>query len=103
MITGLAHGYTEFDWSVLGLVAAEAAGIEDPKPSEARDYGRRVGLHVGEMTMTANINMESATIAGTSLTVSRIGLGTRAIGGWMWAEPTKTSRSRRLMPPSSAA
>jgi 3-hydroxyisobutyrate dehydrogenase-like beta-hydroxyacid dehydrogenase len=29
MITGLAHGYTEFDWSVLGLVAAEAAGIED--------------------------------------------------------------------------
>ena len=29
MITGLAHGYMEFDWSVLGLVAAEAAGIED--------------------------------------------------------------------------
>jgi len=29
MITGLAHGYTEFDWSALGLVAAEAAGIED--------------------------------------------------------------------------
>ena len=30
MITGLAHGYSEFDWSALGLVAAEAAGIEDP-------------------------------------------------------------------------
>jgi len=29
MITGLAHDYMEFDWSVLGLVAAEAAGIED--------------------------------------------------------------------------
>jgi len=34
--------------------------------------------------MTANINVESATIAGTSLAVSRIGLGTWAIGGWMW-------------------
>lgn len=29
MITGLAHGYAELDWSALGLVAAEAAGIED--------------------------------------------------------------------------
>jgi aryl-alcohol dehydrogenase-like predicted oxidoreductase len=36
------------------------------------------------MTMTANINMELATIAGTSLAVSRVGLGTWAIGGWMW-------------------
>ena len=34
--------------------------------------------------MTANINVESATIIGTSLTVSRVGLGTWAIGGWMW-------------------
>ena len=34
--------------------------------------------------MTANINLEPATIAGTKLTVSRIGLGTWAIGGWMW-------------------
>jgi aryl-alcohol dehydrogenase-like predicted oxidoreductase len=56
---------------------------------------RRCGLHVGEMTMTANINVESATIAGTSLTVSRVGLGTWAIGGWMWggtdeAESVKT-------------
>jgi aryl-alcohol dehydrogenase-like predicted oxidoreductase len=38
----------------------------------------------GEMTMTANINMETATIAGTSLAVSRVGLGTWAMGGWMW-------------------
>jgi 3-hydroxyisobutyrate dehydrogenase-like beta-hydroxyacid dehydrogenase len=29
MITGLAHGYAKLDWSALGLVAAEAAGIED--------------------------------------------------------------------------
>jgi 3-hydroxyisobutyrate dehydrogenase-like beta-hydroxyacid dehydrogenase len=34
MITGLAHGYTEFDWSVLGLVAAEAAGIDDQADAE---------------------------------------------------------------------
>jgi aryl-alcohol dehydrogenase-like predicted oxidoreductase len=47
------------------------------------------------MTMTANINVEPATIAGTSLAVSRVGLGTWAIGGWMWggtdeAESIKT-------------
>ena len=34
--------------------------------------------------MTAKINVELATIAGTSLAVSRVGLGTWAIGGWMW-------------------
>jgi hypothetical protein len=34
MITGLAHGYTEFDWSVRGLVAAEAAGIEAQADAE---------------------------------------------------------------------
>jgi hypothetical protein len=34
MITGLAHGYTEFDWSVLGLVVPEAAGIEDQADDE---------------------------------------------------------------------
>jgi aryl-alcohol dehydrogenase-like predicted oxidoreductase len=36
------------------------------------------------MTMTKNIGMEFANIADTGLTVSRIGLGTWAIGGWMW-------------------
>jgi aryl-alcohol dehydrogenase-like predicted oxidoreductase len=36
------------------------------------------------MTMTANINVETVTIAGTSLAVSRVGLGTWAMGGWMW-------------------
>lgn len=34
MITGLAHGYSEFDWSALGLIAAEAAGIEDQADGE---------------------------------------------------------------------
>src|SRR5246127_5418563 len=36
------------------------------------------------MVMTANTNVERATIAGTSLATSRVGLGTWAIGGWMW-------------------
>jgi 3-hydroxyisobutyrate dehydrogenase-like beta-hydroxyacid dehydrogenase len=35
MITGLAHGYSEFDWSVLGLIAAEAAGIENQADAES--------------------------------------------------------------------
>lgn len=34
MITGLAHGYAELDWSALGLIAAEAAGIEDHADAE---------------------------------------------------------------------
>jgi 3-hydroxyisobutyrate dehydrogenase-like beta-hydroxyacid dehydrogenase len=34
MITGLARGYTELDWSALGLIAAEAAGIEDREDAE---------------------------------------------------------------------
>ncbi len=48
--------------------------------------------------MTANITMEFATIPETSLTVSRVGLGTWAIGGWMWGgtddeESVKTIRA----------
>ena len=33
---------------------------------------------------TSEIEMERAPIAGTSLEVSRVALGTWAIGGWMW-------------------
>jgi aryl-alcohol dehydrogenase-like predicted oxidoreductase len=35
-------------------------------------------------TETGEIEMEHAAIAGTSLEVSRVALGTWAIGGWMW-------------------
>src|SRR5499433_614061 len=38
---------------------------------------------VGE-TEIGEIEMERAAIVGTSLEVSRIALGTWAIGGWMW-------------------
>src|SRR5271169_5371401 len=34
--------------------------------------------------MTLNLNSAAATGVEASLTVSRIGLGTWAIGGWMW-------------------
>jgi aryl-alcohol dehydrogenase-like predicted oxidoreductase len=33
---------------------------------------------------TLEINMETSAIAGTSLQVSRVAIGTWAIGGWMW-------------------
>src|SRR6516225_9043969 len=35
-------------------------------------------------TNTTEIEMERAPIVGTSLQVSRVALGTWAIGGWMW-------------------
>lgn len=35
-------------------------------------------------TATGEIEMERAILAGTSLEVSRVALGTWAIGGWMW-------------------
>jgi aryl-alcohol dehydrogenase-like predicted oxidoreductase len=34
--------------------------------------------------MTLNVDTKAVKVAETSLTVSRIGLGTWAIGGWMW-------------------
>jgi len=50
------------------------------------------------MTMTQNIGIKFANIADTGLTVSRVGLGTWAIGGWMWGgtdeeESVKTIRA----------
>src|SRR5512132_1965394 len=35
-------------------------------------------------TVDRKVSMETIEIAGTGLTPSRIGLGTWAIGGWMW-------------------
>src|SRR5207247_3723396 len=39
---------------------------------------------MAHQTETGEIGMERAAIAGTSLEVSRVALGTWAIGGWMW-------------------
>src|SRR6266852_1516494 len=40
---------------------------------------------MGSMPKSLDLNMQSAGIPGTSLEVSRIGIGTWAIGGWMCA------------------
>src|ERR1700676_4505683 len=64
-------------------------------PSETHN-GVRPGLHIGEITMTANINVELATIAGTNLSVSRVGLGTWAIGGWMWGGTDETESIKTI-------
>src|SRR5258707_10301243 len=39
---------------------------------------------MGSMPKSLDLNMQFAGIPGTSLEVSRIGIGTWAIGGWMW-------------------
>src|SRR5919204_4047467 len=39
---------------------------------------------MARQTETGEIEMERAAIAGTSLEVSRVAIGTWAIGGWMW-------------------
>src|SRR6516165_4497206 len=54
--------------------------------------------HMNEWQMTEEFNTKFANVAATSLTVSRIGLGTWAIGGWMWGgtdeeESVKTIRA----------
>src|SRR6266496_2379162 len=41
-------------------------------------------------TATGEIEMERAALAGTSLEVSRVALGTWAIGGWMWGGTDET-------------
>ncbi len=46
--------------------------------------------------MTENLNIERATIAGTSLSVSRVGLGTWAIGGWMWGGTDEAESIRTI-------
>ena len=33
LITGIARGYADLDWSALGLIAAEEAGLEPPSPT----------------------------------------------------------------------
>jgi aryl-alcohol dehydrogenase-like predicted oxidoreductase len=47
-------------------------------------------------TKTLKINMEHLNISGTSLNVSRIGLGTWAIGGWMWGGTDEAEAIRTI-------
>ena len=45
---------------------------------------------MGSTPKFQNVNVESTWIPGTSIEVSRIGLGTWAIGGWMWGGTEET-------------
>jgi aryl-alcohol dehydrogenase-like predicted oxidoreductase len=47
-------------------------------------------------TDSLNSRMESIEIAGTPLVVSRIGLGTWAIGGWMWGGTDEAESMRTI-------
>ena len=49
-----------------------------------------------EQLNTLNSTMEFVTIAGTPLVVSRIGLGTWAIVGWMWGGTDEAQSIRTI-------
>jgi aryl-alcohol dehydrogenase-like predicted oxidoreductase len=49
-----------------------------------------------KQTKPLNSNMEFVNISGTSLNVSRIGLGTWAIGGWMWGGSDEAQSIRTI-------
>jgi 3-hydroxyisobutyrate dehydrogenase-like beta-hydroxyacid dehydrogenase len=41
MLTGIARGYADLDWTALGLIAAEEAGLRSPPTSQTREEGAR--------------------------------------------------------------
>jgi aryl-alcohol dehydrogenase-like predicted oxidoreductase len=47
--------------------------------------------------------MEHIELGKSDLVTSRIGLGTWAMGGWMWVVPTRPSRSGPFTPQSIVA
>ncbi|HUN97860.1 MAG TPA: aldo/keto reductase [Bradyrhizobium sp.] len=47
--------------------------------------------------MTKEIDGKFANVAGTSLSVSRVGLGTWAIGGWMWGGTDEEESVRTIL------
>ena len=53
--------------------------------------------------MNKTPQMETFRIPGTKLAPSRIGLGTWAIGGWMWGGTDEANRSAPSMRRSTAA
>jgi 3-hydroxyisobutyrate dehydrogenase-like beta-hydroxyacid dehydrogenase len=50
MLTGIARGYADLDWSVLGLVAAEEAGLHDQSASAMEDLAATRTTPVAEET-----------------------------------------------------
>jgi len=51
---------------------------------------------LADQKLTFGSRMESIEISGTSLVVSRIGLGTWAIGGWMWGGTDEAQSIRTI-------
>src|SRR6202163_3895239 len=51
---------------------------------------------MARQTRTLEINMELVDIPGTSLKVSRIALGTWAIGGWIWGGTDEAEAIRTI-------
>jgi hypothetical protein len=97
LITGIARGYGELDWTALGLIAAEEAGLFTaairgwPRLSwivrRSRCQGARIRRRnriMADQAEALKTNMELTDIPGTSLKVSPVAIGTWAIGGWMW-------------------
>ena len=92
LITGIARGYGELDWTALGLVAEEEAGLFTVRAvtGESTGTGSTTGTHsrkeriMDDQAETLEMNMELADIPGTSLKLSPVAIGTWAIGGWMW-------------------
>jgi len=56
-----------------------------------------------DQRLIEGVTMDQIAIGTSGLHTSRIGLGTWAIGGWMWAVPTKPSPSRRYALPWNGA
>ena len=108
LITGIARGYADLDWTALGLIAAEEAGLNVPsRRSQLKIDLRRLPIAAAQsltegrkimtrQTETLEINMERVDIPGTSLKVSPIALGTWAIGGWMWGGTDEAEAIRTI-------
>jgi 3-hydroxyisobutyrate dehydrogenase-like beta-hydroxyacid dehydrogenase len=51
MITGIARGYADLDWTALGLIAAEEAGLHGPLQAAAmKDWPAASPAHAGKTT-----------------------------------------------------
>ena len=85
LITGIARGHGDLDWTALGLVAAEEAGLKAnlraASITNATGNNQKKDPSYDLQSKSNNAEMEYLT---TPLKVSRIALGTWAIGGWMW-------------------
>jgi 3-hydroxyisobutyrate dehydrogenase-like beta-hydroxyacid dehydrogenase len=51
MLTGIDRGYADLDWSALGLIAADEAGLPGPQQAAAqKDWPAAASAHAGKVT-----------------------------------------------------